>query len=76
MVSKQRNISEQAYQHIRETLLSSDIYVGQKISHQEIGQKLGISNTPLREALFRLAAEGLLDYQNYKGFSITAIYLQ
>ena len=76
MVLKQRNISEQAYQHIRETLLSSGVYVGQKISHQDLGQKLGISNTPVREALFRLAAEGLLDYQNYKGFSIPAISLQ
>jgi DNA-binding GntR family transcriptional regulator len=76
VVLKQRNISEQAYQHIRDTLLSSGVYVGQKISHQKLGQKLGISNTPLREALFRLAAEGLLDYQNYKGFSIPAISLQ
>ena len=57
-------------------MLKSGVYVGQKIYHQELGQKLGISNTPLREALFRLSAEGLLEHQNYKGFSVPAITLE
>jgi DNA-binding GntR family transcriptional regulator len=74
-VIKTKNISEQAYLHIRETLLNSDVYVGQKILHNELGHKLGISHTPLREAMFRLAAEGLLEHENYKGFSISAITL-
>ncbi len=74
-MSKTKNISEQAYLHIRETLLNSDVYVGQKILHNELGYKLGISHTPLREAMFRLAAEGLLEHENYKGFSISAITL-
>ena len=72
---KTKNISEQAYLHIRETLLHSDVYVGQKILHNDLGHKLGISHTPLREAMFRLAAEGLLEHENYKGFSISAITL-
>lgn len=76
MQLKSRNISEQAYQHIRESLLKSGAYVGQKIPHQELGQKLGISHTPLREALFRLVAEGLLEHQNYKGFYVPAITIE
>jgi DNA-binding GntR family transcriptional regulator len=72
---KTKNISEQAYLHIRETLMHSDVYVGQKILHNDLGHKLGISHTPLREAMFRLAAEGLLEHENYKGFSISAITL-
>ena len=76
MPAKNMNISEQAYHHIRESLLISGAYVGQKISHQELGQKLGISHTPLREALFRLSAEGLLQHQNYRGFSVPAITLE
>jgi DNA-binding GntR family transcriptional regulator len=73
MQLKSRNISEQAYHHIRESLLRSGAYVGQKIPHQDLGQKLGISHTPLREALFRLVAEGLLEHKNYKGFYVPAI---
>jgi DNA-binding GntR family transcriptional regulator len=70
------NISLKAYLHIRESLLNSGIYVGQKILHHELGEKLGISNTPLREALFRLVAEGLLSHENYKGFSVSAISIE
>lgn len=55
--------------------MHSDVYVGQKILHNDLGHKLGISHTPLREAMFRLAAEGLLEHENYKGFSISAITL-
>jgi DNA-binding GntR family transcriptional regulator len=76
MPTKTRNISEQAYLHIRESLLKGGVYVGQKIPHQELGQKLEISHTPLREALFRLSAEGLLTHENYKGFSVAAITLK
>ena len=53
--------------------MNSGAYVGQKVPHQELGQKLGISHTPLREALFRLVAEGLLEHENYKGFYVPAI---
>ena len=73
MPIKNKNISEKAYKHLRESMLLSGVYVGQKIPHQELGQKLGISHTPLREALFRLVAEGLLTHENYKGFSVPAI---
>ena len=68
-----KNISEHAYQTIRAALFDSDIYVGQKIFHNELGKKLGISMTPLREALFRLAAEGLLQHEGNKGFSVSPI---
>ena len=76
MPLKTKNISDKAYLHIRESLLNSGVYVGQKVPHNELGQKLGISHTPLREALFRLAAEGLLVHQNNKGFSVPAITLE
>ena len=76
MAVKNTNISDRAYMHIRESLLNSGVYVGQKIPHNELGQKLRISHTPLREALFRLAAEGLLEHQNYRGFSVPAITLE
>ncbi len=72
-MTKTKNISNKAYIHIRETLLNSGVYVGQKILHQELGQKLGISHTPLREALFRLAAEGLLTHENYKALVQKAV---
>ncbi|MDP2643947.1 MAG: GntR family transcriptional regulator, partial [Desulfobacterales bacterium] len=65
--------SERAYVHIRDSLLKSGAYVGQKIPHLELGRRLGISQTPLREALFRLAAEGLITHENNKGFFLAEL---
>jgi DNA-binding GntR family transcriptional regulator len=67
------NRSVKAYATIKEFLLKSSIYVGHKISPLELGKKLGISQTPLRESLLRLAAEGLLAHQNYQGFFVPEI---
>jgi hypothetical protein len=44
-------------------------------AYLHLRENLGISHTPLREALFRLTAEGLLTHQTYKGFSIPPITL-
>ncbi len=70
------DFSEAAYFHIREFLLNNEYYPGQKIPHIELGKKLGISLTPLREAFIRLSAEGLLIHQSQKGFFIPEIRLK
>ncbi len=67
--------SERAYLQLREFLLHSDIYPGQKVPQVEIGAKLRISITPLREALFRLSAEGLLAHETNRGFFVPEISL-
>jgi DNA-binding GntR family transcriptional regulator len=69
-------VSESAYPIIKEYLLSSEVYPGQKILHLDLGKRLGISQTPLREALFRLSAEGLLTHHNQRGFFIPEISLR
>jgi DNA-binding GntR family transcriptional regulator len=63
------------YLQLKEFLLNTDIYPGQKVPHVEIGSKLGISLTPLREAFFRLAAEGLLAHEENRGFFLPEISL-
>jgi DNA-binding GntR family transcriptional regulator len=76
MKKQSENFSEKAHLCIKEFLLSSDIYPGQKIPHLELGKRLGISLTPLREALIRLSAEGLLTHGNQRGFSVPEIDLE
>ncbi|MCD8515686.1 MAG: GntR family transcriptional regulator [Burkholderiaceae bacterium] len=41
---------------------------GSRINEQALGRELGVSRAPLREALNRLVAEGLLDFVMNKGF--------
>jgi len=75
MADKPDSLYEAAYSHIKEFLLHSNIHPGQKIPHLELGSKLGISLTPLREAFFRLSAEGLLSHQKHRGFFVPEIGL-
>ena len=69
-------LSNSAYSVIKDCLLNSEVYPGQKISHLELGKRFGLGQTPLREALVRLSAEGLLTHYNQKGFYIPEISLQ
>jgi DNA-binding GntR family transcriptional regulator len=49
-----------AYQRLREQILMGDLAPGAVLSQVQLAQTLGISRTPLREALRRLAAEYLV----------------
>ncbi len=53
-------ISEAAYQILREKIVSKEFAPGQRLDLNAIEKKLGISRTPLKEALLRLEAEGLI----------------
>ncbi|MCA0922492.1 GntR family transcriptional regulator [Pseudooceanicola nanhaiensis] len=64
--------SHRAHAQLREQLLRSKFLPGQKINEVEIATSLEISRTPLREALNRLVAEGLL-VDRGRGFSVPGL---
>lgn len=47
-----------AYQEMKTLLLRGDLHPGVKLSHAHLCQRLGMSSTPIREALARLVQEG------------------
>lgn len=53
--------SEKAYRRLRDDILSWRLQPGTPLSEVELAARLGVSRTPLRAALARLALEGLLD---------------
>jgi len=53
--------SELAYQRLRDDILSWRLRPGTALSETELAESLGVSRTPLRAALARLALEGLVD---------------
>ena len=53
--------SDRAYETIRDDILNWRISPGTALSETELALQLGISRTPLRAALARLALEGLVD---------------
>jgi DNA-binding GntR family transcriptional regulator len=68
-------LSEHAYRCIRQEILLGRIPPGAKLTVDALQRDYGISNTPLREALNRLAAEQLVIADNRRGFRATPISL-
>lgn len=63
--------SETAYQTLRDRILRGDLAPGRVLQQRELAADLGISTTPLREALRRLMTEGLVDLDSHRDARIT-----
>lgn len=63
--------SETAYQTLRDRILRGDLPPGRVLQQRELAADLGISTTPLREALRRLMTEGLVDLDSHRDARIT-----
>lgn len=59
---------ESIYQQVRVMAAAFEFKPEERINESELSKTLGVSRTPLREALNRLVAEGLLTVQDGKGF--------
>ena len=64
---------EQVYEALKTAILSGQVAIGQSLPERELAKALGVSRTPLREALVKLDHEGLVDIQDYKGVVVSRI---
>lgn len=70
---KTKTLRERAYEGIRDSVLKNELLPGQGLSIDMLAQAMGISHTPVREAVVRLSREGLLDYAPNKKLRVTRI---
>ncbi len=54
-------LRDRAYVAIRDAIVDGTLPPGQQIRDQDLAQQLGLSRTPVREALARLEADGLVE---------------
>jgi DNA-binding GntR family transcriptional regulator len=54
-------LTEAAYEHVRMSILRGRFTVGSVVAEREIAEELGMSKTPVRQALQMLRREGLLE---------------
>ncbi|HZY16226.1 MAG TPA: GntR family transcriptional regulator [Ramlibacter sp.] len=66
-------LHEQAAQRLRQMLVEGDIAPGAKLNERELSELLNVSRTPLREAIKRLAAEGLVELLPNRGAVAVAL---
>jgi DNA-binding GntR family transcriptional regulator len=67
--------SERAYSALREQILDGELEPGTVLAEVEQSTRLGVSRTPLREALAKLTAEGLVSAHSGRGVVVTDVDL-
>lgn len=63
-----RTLTESAYRSIKNDLLVGAVVPGSKLRIEALRERLGFGASPIREALSRLVAEGLVTTEEQKGF--------
>ncbi|HKR39907.1 MAG TPA: GntR family transcriptional regulator [Paraburkholderia sp.] len=60
-LDRTRNAAAQAYDHLRELIVTMVLVPGTQLDRSEMAEYFGLSSTPVRDALTRLSDEGLID---------------
>ncbi len=55
------NLRGQTYKILKNMIITREILPGKKIIEETLAQEIGVSRTPIREALFRLEHEGIVE---------------
>jgi DNA-binding GntR family transcriptional regulator len=73
LASPRANLAELVYAQLKAQLHDFAWLPGDRFSEADIGNRLGVSRTPVREALFRLRNEGYLDVEAKSGWFVKPI---
>jgi DNA-binding GntR family transcriptional regulator len=61
------------YQNLRGQILKGALKPGQRLRQEELSRELEVSRVPLREAMTRLAADGLVVLNPRRGYAVTSL---
>ncbi|MEX0760254.1 MAG: GntR family transcriptional regulator [Tistlia sp.] len=67
MLKRTKSLTEQAADEIRTRIVRGDFQLGAPLSENTLASELGVSKTPIREALLQLKMEGLVSIQPQRG---------
>mgnify|MGYP001397054844 CR=1 FL=1 len=70
------SLREQVYEYLRNELITGGLVPGSTINLNQIAAQLGISKTPLRDALIHLELEGFVSILPRKGVMVNALELK
>ena len=72
MQIERKSIREQVLEIIKKSILDHTYPMGSRINLDELRRNLGVSNTPLREAISILEGEGLVEYRTNAGVFVVS----
>jgi DNA-binding GntR family transcriptional regulator len=71
-----KSLREQVYDHLRHLMSRGEIQPGSFINQDELAARLGVSRTPLRDALLQLEAEGFVAILPRRGVRVEALTVE
>lgn len=72
-LQRPRSLRELALEHLRESIVTGKLKMGQALSERSISEELGVSKSPVREALAQLRDEGLITIEPQKGAKVFSL---
>lgn len=73
LLSRPKSLTELAYSEIRSQIVSGTLALGEQVSEAGLAKDLGVSRTPVREALNRLEKDGLVHVEAQRGTFIFSL---
>ena len=66
-------MAETVYRHVRDAIVDRAYPADSQLVQEQVADELGVSRTPVREALNRLAAEGLVTWVPRSGYTVNGL---
>ncbi len=73
MYTRPTLIRESVYDHLRDAILNGEFLPAERLGEVELTERLGVSRTPIREAIQRLTQDGLLESTPGRGVRIRVV---
>jgi len=67
VIERPKSLTELVKEQIRDRIVEGELRLGEALSENVLAAQLGLSKTPVREALLQLKLEGLVDIQPQRG---------
>ncbi|WP_391089853.1 FCD domain-containing protein [Vibrio sp. NH-UV-68] len=67
VITRPKSLTENVAENLRYSIVNGELKLGQPLSEASLSETFGVSKTPVREALFILKQEGLIDIIPQKG---------
>jgi DNA-binding GntR family transcriptional regulator len=72
-LKRPKSLRELALEHLRSSIVDGTLKMGQTLSERGISEELGVSKSPVREALAQLRDEGLVSIEPQKGARVFSL---
>lgn len=66
-MSPRTTLADETARQLRDLILSGELMIGSSLRQDELATRLGVSRTPLREAIAKLSSEGLVRSDPHRG---------